>query len=343
MIYMELNLLFLVKRRKIMRGFYLSFLSLGWLVIAMAPPAAERNIVNREQGYLPGLMIYVNIKTPNPSGNDTIVEIPPAGWKISHVDPTKGAIVEEDKITWDTKETSNYIIYSYAVNPPETAAGNALFTGTINGLAMGGDTAIAPHVKDPIGIFEDHVSFGGVPLGDASYDSQKDEYTVIGSGRAPDPSAHCAYRKISGPVSISAEVTDEISSSSSWLGAGLCFYDELADDSFFYAFLIGTGNAAYLAHGTVTSWQGIFPANDGTSDNEIKIARDGDRITAYYFRNSSQEWILLENIRLRPGVITDPIYVTLSSWTPEIQSYSTGFFTNVVLTLPSAVENWNLY
>ena len=73
----------------------------------------------------------------------------------------------------------------------------------------------------------------------------------------------------------------------------------------------------------------------------MKIVREGDTVSTYYFDTSTNAWTMNDSQTL---IFIDPIYVAIGAWTNTLGEYATAHFTDVELTLgPSSCDDWELY
>ncbi|MFH1741215.1 MAG: hypothetical protein ABIH23_19605, partial [bacterium] len=79
----------------VVMGIVLGFASSAW-----SQPTAERTLAYPE--YWPGMPVRVTITLSAGTGTVSVVETPPAGWTISHLNPITGT-VGEGSITWDAR------------------------------------------------------------------------------------------------------------------------------------------------------------------------------------------------------------------------------------------------
>lgn len=197
---------------------------------------------------------------------------------------------------------------------------------------------------EPLGIFDDHVNVGATASGEASYNSETDEYEIIASGRG---FGHIAYTEIGGDVSISARLSVNASTSNQGWGAYLYVIDDLSqgDSSAIYtAWITDSGEA--VAH-----WRDIADGplslsdyvSSDVQDGRLKVVRSGDSVSAYYFDVNEQHWVMFDS---RTIVFPDPVYVGIGAWASSGATESTvARITEVELIAEgtSAVQSWELY
>ena len=181
----------------------------------------------------------------------------------------------------------------------------------------------------PLGIFEDHRDIGDVAPGDATYNSDTGEYIVTGSGiETMNPACHWVYSEVSGPVSITAKVSTE----NIW-GAFVGFLSELSENAeYCVGFVSNTGEGAVGCRPYPTDrWTGDHPISPDTWEGELRIVREDDTVSTFYFNTGTQEWTLYDS---RTVDFPDTIYVALGAYTATYGTYSTAHFTEVELTTP---------
>ena len=280
---------------------------------ALSQPVAER--ILPEQGYLPGQYVMISIMVTGEAEDLTIVETPPTGWAIGGVTSSSYATTSEGVITWRMASFSSPLRLRYAVTPPYSAVGDAVFTGTINDANIGGDTTWAPHTQralEPIGIFQDHIDIGPVTSGSAAYEDGV--YVIIGSAEDGKAWGHYAYSVVEGSVSLkakmSAETTLEI-----W-GAVIAFLQNTSNDAVYYSAQVTTDGQVvvyckYPSHSSgpdVNTWSTRLPPEN--QDGEIKLVRQGDTVSTYYFNTKTQAWTLYDT---RIYHFTDPFYACIGA------------------------------
>lgn len=336
-----------------MRTFTLILISFCFFSNAIAQPIADRLIQPQsDQGYVAGVPIYVSITITGITEDVIIQEIPPAGWDISDVYPSAGSYagkVSDGVITWNYPKSRSTPVIQYIVIPPENVTGDAMFTGKIGDSDIIGDAILIQHIPEPLGIFQDHIDFGRVLPGDAFYDNRTDEYIVSGSGREPyNPACHCVYRKISGSFSIKAKMYVWMEQNLRW-GANIIILDDLSENSLYYTIFVSSGGEAVVAAGSFTGahyWSGdssIFSGDISSDiqDGEMKIVREEDSLSAYYFNTKTHEWELHNRRTLN---FTDPVYVAISGYSALYGAYATATYSDVeLISLNSSTTDWELH
>ena len=113
-------------------GVFVSVLGLASAVLAEV--TAERLLPG--EVYLPGYKIQVEVKVTGEPGAVVVFETPPAGWEIGRV--LLSGQTSNGIITWDYGSFTGSRSFKYWTTPPETATGDAVFSGRVGDLEISG-------------------------------------------------------------------------------------------------------------------------------------------------------------------------------------------------------------
>ncbi len=316
---------------------------------------------------LTGIGLGLEVETGKTT-DATVTEKVPAGFTVSNLKASVGTAnaTADGVITWTVPGAAGTgASLTYDVATPAAAVGVKSFSGTARSgssdFATGGnwEVTVVPPKSNGLGIFtqsEDIFSSETV-AGDAGYDPNTGTYVVIGTGNdiwGAEDNFHFLYIEVSGKVSLKANcqlfvgggdtedtkigpmVRDEIDPSSShglslirsWgRDFGPQWRDSFAGES-------GEDQNLNVPGGTV----------EGRQNGTIEITRDGTAIGFYYYDAATGKRV--ETLVHEVAEMTDPIYVGLAVTSHNTGNYSTGVFTNVVLTVndkPVPVVDWALY
>ncbi|RJP23655.1 MAG: hypothetical protein C4527_19935 [Candidatus Omnitrophota bacterium] len=120
--------------------------SLIWIPIGYAAVTAER-ILPRSY-YLPGQQrMAINIQITCEAESVVIRETIPPGWTIYSVG--QAGLVHERTITWEIPSYSGSLQIRYIVNAPAIADSDAVFSGMVNEVEIGGDKLMQFHRPTP--------------------------------------------------------------------------------------------------------------------------------------------------------------------------------------------------
>ncbi|MFH1739528.1 MAG: DUF1349 domain-containing protein [bacterium] len=317
------------------------FAGVEFVLSASAQVTAVRTLP--ERGYFPGVSIHVAISVGDLSSDATLTETPPAGWTISRVSAT--GKVTDRAITWNLRKRTFSYICTYIATPPETTSGDAAFSGKIGDQDTGGMTTVRQGTPEPIGIFQNHADYGFVDHSEVDYDSQTGEYRIK-VGESPDSFeyGHFLYRKVYGDCSLQAHVHAENPDESYNAIAVLHIRDSLSIDNYLSVQIETKVNGQCWASWLEGSYTGfsIGDVSDYASannfDGRLRIERNGDLFSMYYFNTQTEEWKLTRTFNLS---FRDPAYIGFYVWSGNGET--TGTFKDVELTIPSSVEEWELY
>ena len=292
------------------------YLAFGFVSFVLAQPIAERSMPYSE--YWPSIMHRVTINVSGPDGTVHIEEIPPTEWTIDAVQ--NGGKIVNGVITWDLNlQDGISSIIEYSVTPPAKAIGDAVFSGNVGNLEIGGMTklSLTSQSNRPLGIFQNHKDLvGEICLTyDATFNSQTGEYQVR-SGKAPEGWIHLVYSELSGPIQIQAKLKAECPTAEPGPAAFLIMVDDIsiASPPLYMAYFRSTGQfkgKRRISFGqplTVTNWVQL-----NSQEAWVRLTRDGTTLNLYYFDENTQKWILYDTREIE---LIDPIIVGLSAWSP---------------------------
>lgn len=298
----------------------------------------------------------------------TVTEKVPAGFTASNLKPTKGTaeVSADGIITWTIPgATGADAKLTYDLASPKTAVGVVSFSGSAksgSNLFSGGgnwELTIIPQKSNGYGLFtksEDFFDNETVP-GDAGYDPNTGTYVVVGTGddiwnNLDD--FHFLYREVSGKVSLKADCQLFVGQGhTEWVKIGPMVRDDADAASAHGMSMIRTWGRDFGPQ-----WRDAFAEASGEDQNlnvpggtvegrqkgTIEITRDGTKIGFYYYDAATGKRV--ETLVHDVVDMTDPIYVGFAVTSHSLGNYSTGVFTNVLLTVndkPVAVSEWSLY
>lgn len=289
--------------------------------------------------YVAGKPVNVSIDIEGEAGSFTLVETPPTGWAISAV--SDSGTVANGVITWTLTFVGGKQTVTYVVTPPSGTTADGKFSGKLGDLDLVGPTTMV--TAKPLGIFENHMDIGGVAVpGDATYNSTSKEYQITASGADIWDSAdefHFVYSKVSGAFSIEGQayvMNDD--GTSTWGKAEIMVRDSLDAGAMHYSGMVRTQDEYFYAQFRTSTGGGSGAADPILStdvqDGRMKVVRSGNSLSLYYIDLDTEQWVLQDS---RTVNFTDPVYVGLAVTSHDDGRYSTGFFTNVVLTVLGAV------
>ncbi len=149
-----------------------------------------------------------------------------------------------------------------------------------------------------IGIFDNHTDIGSVLAdGDAFYEEENGQYTVIGSGADvwdQSDGFHFLYKEVSDDFVLEAKIDGENFGTSNWVKFMLMARQSLEHDAAYYAARFQESNfqASSQWRTTQGASAGSTPSGDRISspqhDNRLRIARKGDRFENLLFQRKQQ-------------------------------------------------------
>ena len=202
-----------------------------------------------------------------------------------------------------------------------------------------------PSNPQPVGIFSDHADFGDWTMaGDATYDPQTGEYVIRGTGGTEENGqigdyGHVAYIEHSGDFRLKAKISAE-ELSNAYIG---CLDDPQDLEATWYTIWDNQEESLFAAFWRSSygiPWASSTSISNVLQDGLVEVIRIGNVFTSYYYDRNTGERIEMDT---RTIEVSDPIYICLGSESGDYDIYSVAHFSEVELTLSSAVENWNLY
>lgn len=326
-----------------MRTPILILISFCFLSNVIAQPTAKRTL--SITGYLPGGPEYVSISVSNNTESLPIIERPPEGWEINEI-VSGDAIVSNGSINFTVVKRQTNLVY--IVLPPESASGDAIFSGEIGGVVIGGDTILNQRPHQPIGIFQHHGTYPGHnPPGNATFNSDTGEYYVEAGYRVRDrEDGYYCFSPISGSFEIEARIR---SGSSTWGSTAMLYVGRpwnlpTVTTPVYYVWRFSNG---YIDYGFQSSYGGgitdlDYDVTGRLKDQKLKIVRQGDEFQSFCTSPDTGEWMKINSQIIS---MVDPVYVGLGSKSID-ESVAKNYFTEVKLTRideSSPVEDWDLY
>lgn len=328
----------------------------GKTMLAQAELAAE--ITLPEQGYIPEQSMIIEIFIQCQPSEHVITETPPAGWNAWKI--SNNGKFENGMIQWvQSVMNKGPLVLTYWLTVPSNAVGSYEFTGTVNEQPITGNSILAPHIPEPVGIFTDHCDFlsKGQSLGDAHYDPATGEYEIIGANPLSFEMVywgfHMAYKEISGNVTIQAKVHPiQLVSADRFAGVAMGFFDSHAQGSrCFYERVY----AVEPTPAVESIWRNLDDSNFtfelrylpyavyNDYNYELKVTRVDNLCTTYYRHTSDDEWIMFKSMIID---FQDPIIMFLharSVMDPNV--LCKGIFSDVEIIEESdvSVEEWGVY
>ncbi|MFH1737657.1 MAG: hypothetical protein ABIH23_01525 [bacterium] len=316
-------------------------IALGFASSAWSQPTAERTLP--EQGYLPDVPVMVSIQVTGDPGEAVVVETPPGDWAISDVH--LGGTVDEGVITWSVRLLSSKRpkTVAYWTTPPPKASGEAIFSGRVDDLEIGGMSELALNEPRPLGIFQNHLDIGAVePPGEAAYESETGEYTIQCCWNEIYE-YHFVYKELSGAFTLRGRIRAEGNNPAN---AGFIIVaDDLKVSSSYFSAWVEVRKRAY------SMWV-QHPGNPGQyysrlappSDNYegfFEIVRVGNVCEAYYIDPGTGEPIQFDTQVID---LVDPVYVGIGAWAaPPYDEPVLAYFNDLKLEIASSAQDWELY
>ncbi len=241
-------------------------------------------------------------------------------FSMYYIDPPTG-----DRIIYDEREmeTSDPV---YAVIGVWTGENGGVARATFNDVELR---------TSGVGIFDGHADWGEpVPPGDASYNSETDEYTVTAGGlEGGIGGGHVIYSVVNGDFQIEGTIRSEdlggsLGNPSAYLGV----FDSLDIETSYYTGWVHTTSRAALAlwrttTGGDTAWSANVPFS--LHEGRVGLLREGNVFSMYYVDPSTGDLIIHDQREIE---ISDPIYVVLGAWSGAEGGVTVGYFTDVELT-----------
>ncbi len=232
-----------------------------------------------------------------------------------------------------------------------TPTPNPAFTPTPTPTPTSTPNDVVVNPDGELGIFEGHDDIGTVDAtGSASFDPVTGDYTVVGSGAdiwGNTDEFHFLYTELDGSFTVEAEIDASTTGGSNWAKALLMARDTLDHQAKNYAARIRESDAQAssqwrLGFGqTSSSTPGSLRIDRHLFDGRLRLVREGDEFSTYYFSTADNAWTYLDGQEVD---LDDPIYVGLAVTSHEDGSYAEGIFTNVILKkAQTGTANWYLY
>jgi Tol biopolymer transport system component len=191
------------------------------------------------------------------------------------------------------------------------------------GLLLGADT---------VGIFEGHSDVGVTPkAGSAVFDAAKGEYNITGGGAnvwATADAFHFVWRRVSGDVSISADVQFVGAGAVAHRKAMVMIRQELTPDSAYADVALHGDGLTSLQYRPTAGAQTLEVQSALKGPVRIRIERRGDQFTMYAGKPGEQ----LTASAPVTVALKDPVYVGLGVCSHDANILETALFTNVQLT-----------
>lgn len=183
-----------------------------------------------------------------------------------------------------------------------------------------------------------HRDVGDSPrFGNAVYDSSAYSFTVTSGGLGVDPAtgrddAHVVWQTASTDFDVIARVASLTGPAQAGMGAGLTVRESLADNAASFSMVViaegetGTERALGLAYRataggvTVTSDESI-PLPETPA--ELRLARRGTNVWAYYRTASSGGWVGVTNIGTQ---FSGTLYAGMMAFSGDLTQTATGVF-----------------
>ncbi|MFB3787450.1 MAG: hypothetical protein ACE15F_13880 [bacterium] len=316
---------------------------------------------------LAGVTLGLEVETGKTT-DATVTEKVPEGFTVSNLQPSAGTAnaTADGVITWTVPGAAGSgAALRYDAAAPAAAVGVKSFSGSAKSgsseFSTGGnwEVTVVPPQSNGFGIFTTHedVFDNETVEGDAGYDPNTGTYVVIGTGNdiwgAAD-NFHFLYIEVSGKVSLKANCQLIVGQGHTEdAKAGLMVRDEIDPSSPHGMSIIRSWGRDF---GPL--WRDAFASESGEDENlnvpggtvagrqsgTIEITRDGTSIGYYYYDAATGERV--ETLVHEVAEMTDPVYVGFAVTSHNAGYYSTGIFTNAVLTVndkPVPVLDWALY
>ncbi|MFH1737656.1 MAG: hypothetical protein ABIH23_01520, partial [bacterium] len=255
-------------------------------------------------------------------------------------------------ITWDARLSAAARRLAYTVTPPDTETGVAVFSGEAGDQEITGITTMAPVTSTSIGIFQHETAVedraaGWWSEGAGWYYPSSGEYIIVNSSKHPTDEQitphHFLYSEITGDFSLEAKIsavslghlegTHDLAVIGVWNtlapGSVGCLAIRWCDEDAFPAWRLRPDHQP--------SYEPLLSPQ--IQDGRLKIVREGNTYSMYYFNTTTMEWTFHGSRTLE---LTDPVYVGLSAMGGE-DRYVLGRFSGVELILTSACADWELY
>lgn len=279
--------------------------------------------------FQPDSPVQVKIELEGPMGVVKVEEIPPTNWTI--IDFSPPGMLISDKIIWNVPSFTGAETLTYTIAPPNTGVKKGVFHGKINDQKIIGMTTM--DAPKPIGIFDHHMDFGNpTHPGDATYDPNTGIYQIKGSLDPTQISYHFAYRKIRGNFSLQAKIiAHNVNHENPKGGAGLGILDA---QKTFYAIKVHAVNSGVSAvWGRDDNWQYVqLGISTKGKNGQIRISREGDRISTFYIDPTNKERITIDERFLK---FEDLVFANLVVQSGEPERYTIGYFEGVDININS--------
>ncbi len=307
---------------------------------------AERQAQYRD--YIPGQPVPITVTIEGTESTEiTVVETLPEGWLVGEVN--RNVTVSDSVITWITTiKPPRVIELIYHAYPPETATGDATFSGQINGIVISGIQTLPQAMLKPIGIFQDHrdMWYSGTP-GDAGYENG--QYWISGRYIPPfDPANrfgyHFVYSEVKGNFILKARTSIKHSSPDPKVYGALWAVNSFEPEAVYYVFFIetetnGEGFAKAIWR---DSLGGYFTFSAEVLDSEydyLELVRDDQTFSTYYYELGIGKRVHLHSKEM-PNMDYSILVGLIFSSTDED---SRGYYSDVELITASLVSEWELY
>ncbi len=282
--------------------------------------------------YKAGDSLAVTLTLTNISDRPLSVDISesiPEGWIVSNI--SNGGQVNDSAIQWSAFSVPpGKFDLHYQLAVPNRPDPLLVFGGTVGTLRTEGDQFLS-YLADGIGIFDGHVDLGVVAAaGGAQFDSDWNEYEVLGSGQGLRNLAdefHFLYKEVHGPFSIRGTIDlDPLESRNEWAKAGLMIRDDLTADSAHASIMI-RGDYQHDPQWRPVQYGMTFQdALSADNVGEFEIEKIGDTIRLYYISAKTGERICSRSLIIP---MADPVYVGLAVSSQDDGNLSAGYFKDV--------------
>lgn len=61
-------------------------------------------------------------------------------------------------------------------------------------------------------------------------------------------------------------------------------------------------------------------------EGRVKVVRQGDRFSTYYYNTLIQDWLLHDSVHLK---MEDPVYVGIGIWSDDLRESVIGYFSEI--------------
>lgn len=208
-----------------------------------------------------------------------------------------------------------------------------------------------PDFPDALGIFANHQDIGDVAAaGDGGFFEAENTYVVAGSGADVWGTAdefHFMFLETNQNFSIEAEVNAFNLGTSDWVKGMLMVRDTLDPGAANFAIRVQESNNQISsqwriqANDTSFSTAGANRIDSTNHDNRMRLVRDGNRVSSFYFDVNSSQWMMIDSEEIG---MQNPVYVGLAVTSHDDGNFGVVEFSNLVYEPETvSIQEWTIY